>query len=259
MADDGGAGRIGVAIVGHTAWITIDNPRKRNAMGAAMWRRIPEVLDGIDAAGAVRSVVLTGAGTTFCAGADITELGAISGNGSGEDASVAAEHALLSCPLPTIALIDGHCVGGGCQLAAACDIRIATPAALFGITPAKLGIVYPQSSVRRLTEVVGASAAKLLLFSGEIVGADRARELRLVDEVVPNARDRVESLTATIAARSRLTVEASKELVDLAARDAPLDERARHWQSLSASSGESAEGIAAFVERRTPVFPYGRS
>ncbi|GAA4616332.1 enoyl-CoA hydratase/isomerase family protein [Saccharopolyspora hordei] len=249
-------GRVDLDVVGHTAWITIDNPDRRNAMTARMWRQVPELLTAVAEDPAVRVVVLTGAGSTFCAGADISELPEI--EGAAENPTVAAEQALLSCPLPTIALVNGLCVGGGCQLAAACDIRVSAASAEFGITPAKLGIVYPPSSIARLTELVGPSAAKLLLFSADFVDAAHAQRMRLVDEVVDDPRERVEQLAATIASRSQLTVRASKELVDLAHRGLPLDDAAARWQRTSAEAGESAEGIAAFLERRPPEFPYGR-
>ncbi|MER5392777.1 enoyl-CoA hydratase-related protein [Saccharopolyspora sp. NPDC002686] len=248
-------GRLDLDVVGHTAWITIDNPDRRNAMTESMWRQLPELLCAAAVDPAARVVVLTGAGGTFCAGADISELHAI--EGAAENPTVAAERALVDFPLPTIALINGLCIGGGCQLAAACDIRIAADSATFGITPAKLGIVYPRSSIARLTELVGPSAAKLLLFSADFFDAEHALRMRLVDEVVDDPQARVSELATTISSRSQLTVRASKELVDLAHRGSPLDERAEHWQRTSAETGESAEGIAAFLERRAPDFPYG--
>ncbi|MER6992556.1 enoyl-CoA hydratase-related protein [Saccharopolyspora hirsuta] len=248
-------GRLDLDVVGHTAWITIDHPDRRNAMTASMWRQVPELLGAVAEDPAARVVVLTGAGGTFCAGADISELHAI--EGAEENPTVAAERALVDFPLPTIALINGLCIGGGCQLAAACDIRVSAASATFGITPAKLGIVYPPSSVARLTELVGPSAAKLLLFSADFFDAAHALRMRLVDEVVDDPRERVSELAATIASRSQLTVRASKELVDLAHRGLPLGERAEQWQRTSAATGESAEGVAAFLERRPPEFPYG--
>jgi enoyl-CoA hydratase/carnithine racemase len=249
-------GRLDLEIVDRTAWITIDNPGKRNAMSASMWRQIPELLGKIADDPAVRVVVLTGADDAFCAGADISELHKIEGRG--ESLPVIAERALLACPLPVIALINGLCIGGGCQLAAACDIRISSTDATFGITPAKLGIVYPPSSLARLTELVGSAAAKLLLFSADFTDAHHALRMRLVDEVTDDARARVVALATTIAGRSQLTIRASKELIDLASRGESLDERARHWQDRSAESGENAEGINAFLQRRPPEFPFGQ-
>ncbi|RRO20349.1 enoyl-CoA hydratase/isomerase family protein [Saccharopolyspora rhizosphaerae] len=247
-------GRLGLEVEQNVARITIDNPGKRNAMNAAMWRRLPELLAEISADPLVRVVVLTGAGDAFCAGADITELHEIEGpRGS---ATEPAERALLNCPLPTIALINGLCIGGGCQLAAACDLRIAAESAVFGITPAKLGVVYPSSSIERLTELVGPSAAKLLLFSADFFNAGRALGMRLVDEVVSDPAVRVAELAGTIAGRSQLSVRAAKELVDLAALGEPLTDRAAHWHQVAEETGETGEGVSAFLDRRPAEFPY---
>ncbi|MEB3372227.1 enoyl-CoA hydratase/isomerase family protein [Saccharopolyspora mangrovi] len=247
-------GRLGLEVDQNVARITIDNSGKRNAMNAAMWHRLPELLAEITDDPQVRVVVLTGAGDAFCAGADISELHRIEGpEGS---ATEPAERALLDCPLPTIALINGLCIGGGCQLAAACDLRIAAESARFGITPAKLGVVYPSSSIERLTELVGPSAAKLLLFSADFFDAERALGMRLVDEVVADPAARVAELAGTIAGRSQLSVRAAKELVDLAALRQPLGERAAHWHEVAGETGETAEGVTAFLERRLPDFPY---
>lgn len=247
-------GRLGLKVDQKVARITIDNPGKRNAMNAAMWRRLPELIAEITADPEVRVVVLTGAGDAFCAVADISELHEIEGPGG--SATEPAERALLDCPLPTIALINGLCIGGGCQLAAACDLRVSAESAVFGITPAKLGVVYPSSSIERLTELVGPSAAKLLLFSADLFDAGRALGMRLVDEVVADPAVRVAELAGTIAGRSQLSVRAAKELVDLAGRGEPLAERAEHWHDVAARTGETAEGVGAFLERRLPVFPF---
>ncbi|MEV0081321.1 enoyl-CoA hydratase-related protein [Saccharopolyspora sp. NPDC050642] len=248
-------GRLDLHIAEHIAWITIDNPGRRNAMSASMWRQVPDLLTKVADDPAVRVVVLTGAGDAFSAGANINELDEIEG-GREESVTVTAERALLTCPLPTIALINGLCIGGGCQLAAACDIRITDTGATFGITPAKLGIVYPASSIARLTELVGPANAKLLLFSADFFDAARALQMRLVDEVTDDARGRAIALATSIAGRSQLTVRASKQLIDMASRGESLDERRQHWQDLSAESGESTEGISAFLQRRPPEFPY---
>lgn len=247
-------GRLRLEVDQNVARITIDNSGKRNAMNAAMWRRLPDLLTEITAYPEVRVVVLTGAGDAFCAGADISELHEIEGpQGS---ATEPAERALLACPLPTIALINGLCIGGGCQLAAACDLRITADSAVFGITPAKLGVVYPPSSIARLTELVGPSAAKLLLFSADFFDAERALGMGLVDEVVADPAARTDELARTIAGRSQLSVRASKELVDLASHGESLSESAARWHDVATRSGETAEGVGAFLERRAAAFPY---
>ncbi|MFE6282060.1 enoyl-CoA hydratase/isomerase family protein [Streptomyces sp. NPDC057877] len=235
------------------ATVVIEYPAKRNAMTAAMWRALPPLLDALAADPAVRVLVLTGAGGTFCAGADISTL-----QGSpqeAQEAAVAAEEALAAFPKPTLAAVRGHCVGGGAQLAAACDLRFAEDGALFGVTPAKLGIVYPASATRRLVSLVGPAAAKYLLFSGELIGTDRALRTGLVDEVLPEGEldQRVAEFTRTLASRSLLTQAAAKEFADGRA------DREAHWAKQARAGDDTAEGVAAFLERRQPRFTWATS
>ncbi|MEV7012663.1 enoyl-CoA hydratase-related protein [Streptosporangium sp. NPDC051022] len=236
----------------HVATLRIDRPGKRNALSAAMWRALPGIVAPLAADPAVRVLVLTGAGGTFCSGADISEIAGLADGDDDTGLTVLAERALAEFPKPTIAMIEGFCVGGGCQLAVACDLRLAAEDARFGITPAKLGVVYPLSSTRRLVDLVGPSTAKLLLYSAEFADAATALRTGLVDEVhAPRAlRERVYGLARTLAGRSQLTLAATKEVVDGRADEA----RFRHWQRESRE--ETAEGVAAFLEGRPPRFPY---
>jgi enoyl-CoA hydratase/carnithine racemase len=238
----------------HVATLRIDRPGKRNAMSADMWRALPGILEPLAADPAVRVLVLAGAGGTFCSGADIAEIAELSEGGDDTGLTVTAERALTRFPKPVIAMIEGFCVGGGCQLALACDLRLAAADARFGITPAKLGIVYPLSSTRRLVDHVGPSAAKSLLYTADLVGAERALRIGLVDEVLPAGElaGRVYGLARTMAERSQLTLAAGKEIVDGRAGE----DRFRAWQE--ASRTELAEGVAAFLERRPPRFTWGR-
>ncbi|MFJ8079548.1 enoyl-CoA hydratase/isomerase family protein [Streptomyces sp. NPDC096205] len=235
------------------ATVVIHHPAKRNAMTAAMWAALPPLLDRLAADTAVRALVLTGEGGTFCAGADISTL-----QGSPQRAqSLAgdAEEALAAFPKPTLAAIRGHCVGGGAQLAAACDLRFAEEGALFGVTPAKLGIVYPASSTRRLVSLVGPATAKYLLFSGELIDAQRALRTGLVDEVLPEGElaKRVGEFTRILTSRSQLTQAAAKEFAN------GRTDRDAHWSEQARGSGDTAEGVAAFLERRPPRFTWTTS
>ncbi|MET7684769.1 enoyl-CoA hydratase/isomerase family protein [Streptomyces sp. NPDC005423] len=232
------------------ATVVIHHPAKRNAMTAGMWRALPPLLDALAADPAVRALVLTGEGGTFCAGADISTLRRAPGEAQG--LAVLAEEALAVFPKPTLAAVEGHCVGGGAQLAAACDLRFAGEGALFGVTPAKLGIVYPASSTRRLVSLVGPATAKYLLFSGELINAERALRTGLVDELLPAAElgDRVAEFTRTLVSRSQLTQAAAKEFAD------GRTDRDGHWAGQAAGSGDTAEGVAAFLERRPPRFSW---
>jgi enoyl-CoA hydratase/carnithine racemase len=232
------------------ATVVIAHPARRNAMTAAMWRALPPLLDALAADRGVRALVLTGEGGTFCAGADITSLR--ESPGRAQRLAVDAEEALAAFPKPTLAAVRGHCVGGGTQLAAACDLRFAAQDALFGVTPAKLGIVYPASSTRRLVSLVGPSAAKYLLFSGELVDAGRALRTGLVDEVLPEGEldKRVAEFTRILVSRSQLTQAAAKEFAD------GHTDRDAHWAEQARGSDDTAEGVAAFLERRQPRFTW---
>ncbi|MEU6845842.1 enoyl-CoA hydratase/isomerase family protein [Streptomyces sp. NPDC046716] len=232
------------------ATVVIDHPARRNAMTDTMWAALPPLLDGLAADPAVRVLVLTGAGDTFCAGADISTLGGDAG--AAQELAVAAEEALAAFPKPTLAAVRGFCVGGGCQLAAACDLRFSAENTLFGVTPAKLGIVYPASSTRRLASLVGPATAKYLLFSGELIGTERALRTGLVDEVLAEAEldARVADFTRVLVGRSQLTQAAAKEFA------AGRTDRDAHWAEQARGSGDTAEGVAAFLERRAARFSW---
>ncbi|MFH9978781.1 enoyl-CoA hydratase/isomerase family protein [Streptomyces sp. NPDC017179] len=237
-------------VAGAVATVVVHHPAKRNAMTAAMWRALPPLLDDLAADPGVRALVLTGAGETFCSGADISTL-----RDSPREAqrlAGEAEEALAAFPKPTLAAVRGHCVGGGAQLAAACDLRFAEAGALFGVTPARLGIVYPSSATRRLVSLVGPATAKYLLFSGELIDTERALRTGLVDEVLPEGElaKRVAEFTETLAARSQLTQAAAKEFAD------GRTDRDAHWAEQAGASSDTAEGVAAFLERRTARFTW---
>lgn len=242
-----------VEVAGPVATVVIHNPARRNAMTPAMWRRLPGMLDQLEADPAVRALVLTGADGTFCAGADLGDLDELLDAG---DASIAvmAEERLVDFAKPTVAAIQGACVGGGCQLAVACDLRLAAADARFGVPPARLGLVYPAPTTHRLARLVGPSTAKALLFTAELIDAERALRVGLVDEVLPAAAlsARVGAVTAAVTARSQLSVRAAKEIIDGRADD----NRIAWWHGQVRASGEAREGVAAANERRPARFPW---
>jgi enoyl-CoA hydratase/carnithine racemase len=257
-----GAPDLAVDRQGHVATLTIDRPEKRNAMTAAMWEALPELLAGLARDPAVRALVVTGAGPSFCAGADISDLlgGADVGDPMADvrRSNLAAQAALRDFPRPTVAMIRGHCIGGGVELAVACDLRFTDPTGVFGVTPAKVGIVYTPQSTAALLDLVGPSTTKYLLFSGELLDAQAALRAGLVDRVVAAADldGEVHRLADVLASRSALSQRATKEVVAAltAGRDG-LDEASR-WYRETVASGELAEGVAAFTERRAPRFPW---
>jgi enoyl-CoA hydratase/carnithine racemase len=246
----------------HVATLTIDRPEKRNALTAAMWAALPGVLEGLATDPAVRALVVTGRGPTFCAGADISDL--LSGRDPADPMAevrrdnLAAQAALRTFPKPTIAMIRGHCIGGGVEIAGSCDLRFADPTGMFGVTPAKVGIVYTPSSTKALIDLVGPSMTKYLLFSGELVDAPTALRSGLVDRVVPaeELEPEVRRLADVLAGRSALTQRATKEVVAALTSGADGEAEAARWYPETIAAGELAEGVAAFAERRPPRFPW---
>jgi enoyl-CoA hydratase/carnithine racemase len=248
---------------GAVATLTINRPQRLNALTYAMFVQFPELLEEAAAMHGIRALVLRGAGTrAFSAGADITEFETTRmtrEQAAAYDAAIdAAEEAIASCPAPTLAAVHGHCYGGGCGLAIACDIRFAAAGARFAITPAKLGIVYPLHGTKRLVDLVGPSRAKIILMSGADYSAAQARAFGLVDEEFadPAALDAaVLEFTALLAARSGVTQRAVKQtiarILDGTARD---DGSHALLRESALDSPDYAEGIRAFLERRPPVF-----
>jgi enoyl-CoA hydratase/carnithine racemase len=247
---------------GHVAVLTIDRPEKRNAMTAGMWAALPGLLDSLAGDHDVRVLVVTGAGPSFCAGADISDL--LSGPDPDDPMAdvrrdnLAAQAALRTFPKPTVAMIRGHCIGGGVEIAAACDLRFADPTAVFGVTPAKVGIVYTPSSTKSLIDLVGPSMTKYLLFSGELIDAPTALRAGLVDRILDpdELLTEVRRFADVLAGRSALSQRATKEVVaDLTAGGDGEGVVAR-WYRETITAGELAEGVAAFAARRPPRFEW---
>ncbi len=158
-----------------------------------------------------------------------------------------------------IAFITGSCVGGGAEIAIACDLRIADTTSRFGITPARLGLLYPTFALERAVRLLGASAAKHLLYSAELIDAERALRIGLVDEVHEPAAaiERLDALAGLLAERSLLTQCGSKEMVgSIIEHGRVTDDVDRRWRAEMRSSTDRAEGIAAFLERRQPQFTW---
>jgi enoyl-CoA hydratase/carnithine racemase len=247
-----------VQIAGGVATLWLNRPDRRNAVSYEMWGMLDAAYTSLAGDPSVRVLVVRGADGHFCAGADIEGLGQVDGAELAR-ANRAADDALATFPKPTIAFVTGSCVGGGAGVAVACDLRIADTTARFGITPARLGLVYPPIALSRVVRLVGPSTAKRLLYTAELVDAATALAMRLVDEVHEPAAalERLAELTGLIAQRSLLTQVASKEMVDAIVADGHVpDEMARGWAQEMASSPDGAEGRAAFLEGRAPVFTW---
>jgi len=264
MADDTGELQnlnVLVEIDGPVATLTLNRPDKRNAVRMNMWASIDAHISALAANTDIRLLIVRGAGEHFCAGADISEL--TNGPG-GEYARVNwnAEEALANFPAPTIAVIRGNCVGGGVSIATACDIRIAADDSIYGITPSKLGIVYPTNALERAVRILGGSATKHLMFTGELINAERALRIGLIDELhtVDALESRVAELTATLLERSSLTQVATKAMIDEVVRDGKVKPKTTlRWETEMDKSGEVREGVAAFLAKRSVRWPWKRS
>lgn len=246
---------------GKIAHLLIDRPDKRNAFTQDMWELFPELLADAMADDAVRVLMVHSSrkDSAFCAGADIGEFGAGSTDPDWRARNQAAigkvQHDLAQAEKPTIAVIDGDCIGGGCGIALACDMRIAGPAARFGITPAKLGLVYPLHDTRLLVDAVGPSQAKRILFTGQILLAEEALRIGLVTLMADDPYAEALALAETMAKVSLHSQKMSKQIVQRILEGQTDDDAAsRALFDAAFESEDFQEGVAAFLEKRKPEF-----
>jgi enoyl-CoA hydratase/carnithine racemase len=241
---------------GPVARLLIDRPAKRNAFDQAMWEALPRLLAQAMADPAVRVLTVQSATPgVFCAGADIGELLANKDDAAWRAANQAAinraQHELARADKPVIAFIDGDCVGGGCGIALAADIRVATPRARLGITPAKLGLVYPLHDTKLLVDLVGPGQAKRMLFTGMLIGAEEALRIGLIDEIADSAHHP----EAVIAANSRHATTGMKRFVRRVLDGQADDDADTLAQFAAAFTGpDFLEGTSAFVAKRKAEF-----
>jgi len=246
---------------GKIAHLIIDRPEKRNAFTQEMWELFPELLADAMADDAIRVLTVNASkkDSAFCAGADIGEFGAGSTDPAWRAKNQAAigkvQHELALAVKPTIAVIDGDCIGGGCGIALACDIRIAGPAARFGITPAKLGLVYPLHDTKLLVDAVGPSQAKRILFTGQIMDAQEALRIGLITLLADEPHADTMAMAETMASVSSDSQRLSKQIVQRILEGQADDDAAS--ETLFDAAFESAdfkEGVSAFLEKRKPEF-----
>ncbi len=243
----------------HVATITINRPAKLNALNEPTRCELIGVLNDLRNDRDVRVVIITGAGKAFIAGADISEF---AGRTPVDQFRVMKEptvyEAVEMFPKPVIAAINGFCLGGGCELAMACDIRIASNKAKLGQPEVNLGIMPGGGGTQRLPRLVGLGNAYKLLFTGDMITAAEAQRIGLVDEVVEADKllERVSQLANSIALKSPVALQLIKEAVRASVRTS-LDEGLRHELTLfglAFSSDDKNEGVAAFLEKRTAAF-----
>jgi enoyl-CoA hydratase/carnithine racemase len=227
-----------------------------------MWSALPAIVDELWNNPQIRVALLRGAGTeAFSAGADITEMQQNLGDARAMQAMQAAtqsgQEAWFDLPLPTIAVIRGACVGGGCGLAIASDLRLATPDAYFAITPAKLGLAYSLTDTRRLVDLVGPARAKEILYTAGRFSASDALAMGLINRIVPadQIEDAAEALAGELCANAASSLRITKQLVNGIVRGQRLETpETRALFNDSFTTPDFVEGSAAFREKRRPRF-----
>lgn len=242
---------------GAVATLVIDRPEKRNAMSLQMWLSLPALVEEVCSHPEVRVLIVAGAAAgVFSAGADIAEFPEMRSEvtaGRHYSASIrAGQMAVAEARVPTIATISGTCLGGGCGLALACDLRIADETARLGIPAGRLGIVYSLPSTKRLVDVVGPAWAKQMLLTADPVDAPTALRIGLVNEVHPaeGLWPRVHKLASHIAARSTFSVESSKAIINrVVAGQHTDDEGSQALYDASYVATEYVAGVAGFLGR----------
>ena len=263
-----------------TVWL--DRPEARNAMGMDLWRDLPAAMETVSRDQRVRAVVIAAKGPHFSVGLDLKAMGnLLAGGGDGREAEGAASRpsmaarargargevlrlqdsitAVARCPKPVIAAVHGYCIGGGVDLIAACDIRLAAADAVFSVREAKMAIVADLGSLQRLPGIISAGHLAELAYTARDISAERAKEIGLVNDVAEDAEGVLKAsraLAAEIAANSPVAVQGTKAV--LAANDGRtvaegLDYVAT-WNAGMLASDDLVEAVTAFMEKRTPKF-----
>jgi len=249
---------------GSVGILTLARPEQHNALNLAAWLRIGSLAADLGRDEQLRALVIRGAGgRAFCAGADIGEFPAKRMTARSaihySEAVAGALAAVAALSVPVLALIDGLAVGGGLELSAACDLRIASSTSRFGIPIGRLGVTLGIAEATALSRLIGPSELKYLLFSGRLINAHHALRIGLVQSVVPaeGLLDEVLDLLAAISAASVPTLLAAKAVADMTTRQLSAEDTefiAR--MAVEVYDGpDLAEGVAAFGEQRAPEFP----
>jgi enoyl-CoA hydratase/carnithine racemase len=244
------------------ARVTIDNPERRNALDHEILDGIAELLPSLDRGIETRCILITGAAPVFSAGYDIATIPEPTFE---RDAAALVAHpfhaameAIAKHPWPTIAAINGHCLGGGLELAITCDLRICAAGAKLGMPPAKLGLIYGHTGLRRFLDTIGLVRTRELFLTGRNYKAARAEDFGLVNEVVEDEQLEDESveLAARIAANAPLSVRGNKQAIELLNATPVLSDQQEAGlialRESSFSSADLLEGITAFGEKRRP-------
>ncbi|MDX1375846.1 MAG: enoyl-CoA hydratase-related protein [Burkholderiales bacterium] len=241
--------------------VTLNNPEKLNALSKAMWARLGETMRALDAEDAVRCIVLRGAGgKAFAAGADISAFHAERANAAQAraygDQGIGWMHAVAECRHPTLALIEGACVGGGLLIASQCDLRICNESARFGVPVKNLGLTESYDELQGMMRVIGPAASLEILLEGRIWGAREAYEKGLVNRVVADAEVEAEAYASArrIAEGAPLVARWHKKFIRRLLDPRPLSAAERDEGYACFDTEDYREGVAAFLAKRKPQF-----
>jgi len=245
----------------HIGQLVLSQPKRRNALNAAMWAGLPEVLGTAENTKGLRVLIVRGDGDHFASGADISEFETLYATEASakkiSDDIAAGFKVLAEFPYPVIGLIRGACVGGGCGLALCCDIRFADTTSKFAITPNKLGLVYPFSDVQRLIETIGMPNAKDILFSARLIQSNEALDMGLINRLLPvdDLEQSVLEYANNIAQLSTQSAQTTKKMFaahSAGQRSETIESEA--WFLAGFSSDDFQEGYKAFLAKRKPNF-----
>ena len=269
---------------GHVATLWLDRPEARNAMGPAFWKELPLAMAELSDDSAVRAVVVAAKGPHFSVGLDLKAMaGMLTGGGehhnggSATPSSVAARAAaartsilrmqqsvtaLAECPKPVVVAVHGYCIGGGVDVASACDVRLASADAVFSVRETKVAIVADLGSLQRLPRIVGKGHVAELAYTGKDITAEHALRIGLVNHVLPDADavlEAAQSMAAEMAANSPLVVQGTKAVLRACEDRSVADglDYVAVWNSAFLQSDDLVEAMTAFVGKRTPEF-HGR-
>lgn len=241
------------------ATVTMNRPEKRNAMNTAVLEGLTKSFQQLETNPDVRVVVIRGEGKAFCSGLDLRELSSRQqGGGDPETGVVKVFQQIERSRHPTIAMVQGDALAGGCELALHCDLRVASPAARFGMPLARLGLVVPFPLGHKLVEIIGPAFTKQILFTGQPIDAKRAYEIGMIHQLVP--ADELETATytlaRTIADNAPLSLAGMKATI---LRAISLRETIQHQDlddmvNRARKSADAQEGVKAMLEKRKPVF-----
>jgi enoyl-CoA hydratase/carnithine racemase len=244
--------------------LRLNNPDKRNPLDHEVLDAITAVLPTLDRGIEVRCVVITGTGKAFSAGYDI---GSIPAESFERDAEALVAHpfaaamdAVSAHPFPVLAAINGHCLGGGLELAVRCDLRVCAESAKLGMPPAKLGLIYGHTGLERFMDVIGVAATRDLFLTGRVIDSEKALRIGLVTELAGDEElpDAAVALAAEIAANAPLSMKGNKFAIETLARKNPIppdvEQELVALRESCFASDDFREGVTAFGEKRKPVW-----